>query len=106
MDQGHRECPHKGAEIRYTATQQGASSSRSLSRIAKVGPHGDLTFDELLDSSHIFGTPEECLAALSELRAVGIHDVICTMHFAGVLDHRQALDSMQLFATKVMPQLA
>ena len=74
--------------------------------IAKFGPHGDLTFDELFDSSYIFGTPEECLAALSELRAVGIQEVICNMNFAGVLDHRQVLDSMQLFATKVMPQLA
>jgi alkanesulfonate monooxygenase SsuD/methylene tetrahydromethanopterin reductase-like flavin-dependent oxidoreductase (luciferase family) len=74
--------------------------------IAKFGPHGDLTFDELFDSSYIFGTPEECLAALSELRAVGIEEVICNMNFAGVLDHRQVLDSMQLFAAKVMPQLA
>jgi alkanesulfonate monooxygenase SsuD/methylene tetrahydromethanopterin reductase-like flavin-dependent oxidoreductase (luciferase family) len=74
--------------------------------IAKSGPHGDLTFDELFDSSYIFGTPEECLAALSELRAVGIEEVICNMNFAGVLDHRQVLHSMQLFAAKVMPQLA
>jgi alkanesulfonate monooxygenase SsuD/methylene tetrahydromethanopterin reductase-like flavin-dependent oxidoreductase (luciferase family) len=74
--------------------------------IAKFGPHGDLTFDELFDSSYIFGTPGECLAALSELRAVGIEEVICNMNFAGVLDHRQVLDSMQLFASKVMPQLA
>jgi alkanesulfonate monooxygenase SsuD/methylene tetrahydromethanopterin reductase-like flavin-dependent oxidoreductase (luciferase family) len=73
--------------------------------IAKFGPHGDLTFDELFDSSYIFGTPEECLTALSELRAVGIEDVICNMNFAGVLEHRQVLHSMQLFATKVMPQL-
>ena len=30
----------------------------------------------------------------------------CNMNFAGVLDHRQVLHSMQLFATSVMPQLA
>ena len=74
--------------------------------IAKRGPQGDLPFDELFDSSYIFGTPEECLAALSELRAVGIEEVICNMNFAGVLDHRQVLHSMQLFAASVMPQLA
>jgi alkanesulfonate monooxygenase SsuD/methylene tetrahydromethanopterin reductase-like flavin-dependent oxidoreductase (luciferase family) len=74
--------------------------------IAKFGRHGDLTFDELFDSSYIFGTPEECLAALGELRAVGIEEVICNMNFAGVLDHRQVLHSMQLFAAKVMPRLA
>jgi hypothetical protein len=73
--------------------------------IAKLGPHGDLTFEELFDSSYIFGTPEECLAALSELRAVGIEEVICNMNFAGILDHRQVLHSMELFASKVMLQL-
>jgi hypothetical protein len=31
--------------------------------------------------------------------------VICNMNFAGVLDHRQVLHSMQLFAASVMPQL-
>jgi alkanesulfonate monooxygenase SsuD/methylene tetrahydromethanopterin reductase-like flavin-dependent oxidoreductase (luciferase family) len=74
--------------------------------IAKRGPQGDVPFDDLFDSSYIFGTPEECLAALSALRAVGIEEVICNMNFAGVLDHRQVLDSMQLFAASVMPQLA
>jgi alkanesulfonate monooxygenase SsuD/methylene tetrahydromethanopterin reductase-like flavin-dependent oxidoreductase (luciferase family) len=74
--------------------------------IAKFGPHGDLSFDELFDSSYIFGTPDECLGILSELRAMGIEEVICNMNFAGVLEHRQVLRSMDLFASKVMPQLA
>jgi alkanesulfonate monooxygenase SsuD/methylene tetrahydromethanopterin reductase-like flavin-dependent oxidoreductase (luciferase family) len=73
--------------------------------IAKSGPHGDLTVDALLDSSYIFGTPDECLASLRELRAVGIAEVVCNMNFAGVLEHRQVLHSMQLFASEVMPQL-
>jgi alkanesulfonate monooxygenase SsuD/methylene tetrahydromethanopterin reductase-like flavin-dependent oxidoreductase (luciferase family) len=60
----------------------------------------------LFDSSYIFGTPDECLAMLNELRAMGIQDVICNLNFAGVLEQRQVLDSMQLFAAKVMPQLA
>jgi hypothetical protein len=74
--------------------------------IAKVGPQGELTFDEVVDSSYIFGSPEERLATLSELRAMGIQEVICNMNFAGMLEHRQALRSMELFASKVMPQLA
>ena len=74
--------------------------------IAKSGPHGDLTFDELFDSSYIFGTPDECVARLGELHAMGLQEVICNMNFAGVLEHRQVLDSMQLFAANVMPQLA
>jgi alkanesulfonate monooxygenase SsuD/methylene tetrahydromethanopterin reductase-like flavin-dependent oxidoreductase (luciferase family) len=74
--------------------------------IAKVGPHGDLTFDELFDSSYIFGTPDKCVALLSELRAMGIQEVICNMNFAGVLEHHRVLHSMQLFATKVVPLLA
>jgi alkanesulfonate monooxygenase SsuD/methylene tetrahydromethanopterin reductase-like flavin-dependent oxidoreductase (luciferase family) len=74
--------------------------------IAKFGPHGDLSFDELFDSSYIFGTPDECLATLSELRAMGIPEVICNMNFAGVLDQRQVLRSMELFASQVMPRLA
>src|SRR6266511_3252490 len=74
--------------------------------IAKFGPQGELTFDELFDSSYIFGSPEECLATLSELRAMGIQGVICNMNFAGMLEHGQVLCSMELFASKVMPQLA
>jgi hypothetical protein len=31
---------------------------------------------------------KECLAALSELRAVGVEEAICNMNFAGVLEHR------------------
>lgn len=74
--------------------------------IAKVAPQGDLPFDQLFDSSFLFGTPEECVGMLSELRAVGIQEVICNMNFAGVLEQRQVLRSMELFASKVMSQLA
>jgi alkanesulfonate monooxygenase SsuD/methylene tetrahydromethanopterin reductase-like flavin-dependent oxidoreductase (luciferase family) len=73
--------------------------------MAKVGPHGDLSVDELFDSSYVFGTSDECLKILSELRAMGIQEVICNLNFAGVLEHRQVLRSMELFASKVMPQL-
>ena len=37
---------------------------------------------------------------------MGIEEVICNMNFAGVLEHRQVLGSMELFASKVMPRLA
>ena len=74
--------------------------------IAKVGPQGDLTFDELFDSSYLFGTPEECLARLEELRAMGIHEIVCNLNFAGMLEQRQALRSMELFAFKVMARLS
>ena len=39
--------------------------------IAKRGPQGDVPFDDLFDSSYIFGTPEECLAALSAVARRG-----------------------------------
>jgi len=74
--------------------------------IAKVGPQGDLPFEQLFDSSFLFGTPDECVGMLSELRATGVQEVICNMNFAGVLDQRQVLRSVELFATKVMPQVA
>jgi len=98
-DTGHvRQAAERCVAFHYTwAKQMG---------IAKSGAHGDLSFDELFDSSYIFGTPDECVVRLSELRAMGIQEVICNMNFAGVLEHRQVLDSMQLFAAKVMPQLA
>jgi hypothetical protein len=32
--------------------------------------------------------------------------VICNMNFGGMLEHGQVLRSMELFASKVMPQLA
>lgn len=69
--------------------------------IVKVGPYGDLTFDALFNSSYRFGTPEECLEMLEELQAMGIHEINCNLDFAGMLEHRRALRSMELFASKV-----
>ena len=49
----------------------------------------------------LFGTPEECLEMLEELQAMGLHEIICNLDFAGMLEHRRALRSMELFASKV-----
>jgi luciferase family oxidoreductase group 1 len=58
---------------------------------------------ELLDRYFVMGTPETCIARLTELReAMGIDHFNANFWF-GDLPQKQMLDSMKLFAEEVMP---
>ena len=48
---------------------------------------------------------QEGIEQLAAAEALGFHTLWFTEHRCA-LEHRQVLDSMQLFAAKVMPQLA
>jgi alkanesulfonate monooxygenase SsuD/methylene tetrahydromethanopterin reductase-like flavin-dependent oxidoreductase (luciferase family) len=62
------------------------------------------TFDDLRRNTAIFGTPDECVAAIQRLeRDVGLTYLMCNMAFGG-LEHGKVLRSMRLFAEEVMPR--
>jgi alkanesulfonate monooxygenase SsuD/methylene tetrahydromethanopterin reductase-like flavin-dependent oxidoreductase (luciferase family) len=52
------------------------------------------------DGPAIVGTPDECVARIRRLQALGIGYVIADMH---CIDRDAALESMRLFAGRVMP---
>jgi alkanesulfonate monooxygenase SsuD/methylene tetrahydromethanopterin reductase-like flavin-dependent oxidoreductase (luciferase family) len=52
------------------------------------------------DGPAIVGTPDECVARLRRLQALGVGYVIADMH---CVDDDAALESMRLFAARVMP---
>ena len=63
-------------------------------------------FDDLLARYFIMGTPQECIARLSELRdAMGMDHFNANFWF-GDLEEKQVLRSMELFANEVMPAFA
>ncbi len=57
------------------------------------------------DRSYLFGTPEECVAKLHQLEALGVSDVIVRMQWFD-LPHEVVLSSLDLFARHVLPELA
>jgi alkanesulfonate monooxygenase SsuD/methylene tetrahydromethanopterin reductase-like flavin-dependent oxidoreductase (luciferase family) len=50
----------------------------------------------------IFGTPESVAERIAGLRQSGVENLIFFVNYGGI-EHRKVLDSLELFATKVMP---
>jgi alkanesulfonate monooxygenase SsuD/methylene tetrahydromethanopterin reductase-like flavin-dependent oxidoreductase (luciferase family) len=50
----------------------------------------------------IFGTPESVAERIEALRHSGVENLIFFVNYGGI-EHRKVLDSLELFATKVMP---
>jgi hypothetical protein len=68
------------------------------------GPAG-LYFDFLAEEIAVFGDAEHCAARLLELGAVaGVEHVLCTFNLI-TLDHRHCVESMQRFASDVVPRV-
>lgn len=54
----------------------------------------------------IFGTPQECIEAIKTLQQSlpSLNHLVCRFKFPG-LDYKQSMESMKLFAEKVMPYI-
>ena len=52
----------------------------------------------------IIGTPEECLEKIIRYDEVGVDQLLCYVQF-GDLPHEKVMRSLELLATKVIPQL-
>jgi natural product biosynthesis luciferase-like monooxygenase protein len=66
-----------------------------------------LTYDKVSEVMGIFDTPDRCAERLAQLRQeFKMGRVICWFNPGGMVAHDHVLRSMDLFASKVMPQLA
>lgn len=52
------------------------------------------------DGAAIVGTPEECVARIRSLQALGVDYLVADLH---CIDRESALESMRLFASRVLP---
>jgi len=65
-------------------------------------------FDRYYETSGLFGTPEQCLAMVDRVRAIGVDEVCCLIDFGvepqQVLDHLPWLDRLRALASAVPDQ--
>lgn len=63
-----------------------------------------MTYDQVLDNIAIFGDPAYCIERLQWFKETfGMHQLICWFNTGGKIPHKQVMESMRLFAEKVMP---
>jgi hypothetical protein len=77
---------------------------------AKLEPIVDrmrrLTYEQVEDAVGVFGPPEACVDRLQALRSeLGMGRVIAWFNFGGLVPHEEVLRSMELFSSKVLPQV-
>ena len=59
-------------------------------------------YDAMAEHVALFGTPECVAERIEGLRHAGVENLIFFINYGGI-EHRKVLDSLELFATKVMP---
>ena len=59
-------------------------------------------YDAMWENVAIFGTPECVAERIEGLRQSGVENLIFFVNYGGI-EHRKVLDSLELFATQVMP---
>jgi alkanesulfonate monooxygenase SsuD/methylene tetrahydromethanopterin reductase-like flavin-dependent oxidoreductase (luciferase family) len=60
------------------------------------------SYDTMWDNVTLFGTPETVAERIAGLRNAGVEKLIFFINYGGI-ENRKVLDSLELFATKVMP---
>jgi len=95
----------QGPEIVFPPGYMSQSSMRGL-LMSGMKPYPELTYEELLNDGYaLVGSPETVTGRLRELHAeLGFGQVIGLFALGG-MTHRQVVNSMELFAAKVMPAL-
>jgi len=59
-------------------------------------------YDAMWEHVALFGTPEDVAERIAWLRHAGVENLIFFINYGGI-ENRKVLDSLELFATKVMP---
>jgi len=62
-------------------------------------------FKDRCEDVMLFGSPGHITERIGQLRDTGVENLILFVNFGGI-EHRKVLDSLELFAAEVMPQLA
>jgi alkanesulfonate monooxygenase SsuD/methylene tetrahydromethanopterin reductase-like flavin-dependent oxidoreductase (luciferase family) len=60
-------------------------------------------YDAMWDNVALFGTPERVAERVEWLQHAGVENLIFFVNYGGI-EHRKVLDSLELFATHVMPR--
>ncbi len=60
-------------------------------------------YQDMTDQVILFGSPEQVAQRVEELRQLGVESLILFVNFGGI-DSQKVKDSLELFATQVMPQ--
>jgi alkanesulfonate monooxygenase SsuD/methylene tetrahydromethanopterin reductase-like flavin-dependent oxidoreductase (luciferase family) len=59
-------------------------------------------YDTMWEQVVLFGTPDDVAERIAGLRHAGVENLIFFVNYGGI-EHQKVLDSLELFATKVMP---
>jgi alkanesulfonate monooxygenase SsuD/methylene tetrahydromethanopterin reductase-like flavin-dependent oxidoreductase (luciferase family) len=59
-------------------------------------------YEVMWENIALFGTPEVVAEHITSLRHAGVENLIFFVNYGGI-EHREVLDSLELFATQVMP---
>jgi alkanesulfonate monooxygenase SsuD/methylene tetrahydromethanopterin reductase-like flavin-dependent oxidoreductase (luciferase family) len=66
-----------------------------------------ITYDEVCNTFGVFGDPAYCIDRLQAFKEqFGINQLICWFNTGGQIPHDKVMQSMRLFADKVMPHLS
>jgi alkanesulfonate monooxygenase SsuD/methylene tetrahydromethanopterin reductase-like flavin-dependent oxidoreductase (luciferase family) len=92
-----------GARIEESARLEGA---RAIENRAERGQRlQNISYDEVLSSKIIVGTPQQVVDRLSELREkLGLSGILAEMNCGNRIPHQQVLTSLQLLCEEVIPK--
>jgi alkanesulfonate monooxygenase SsuD/methylene tetrahydromethanopterin reductase-like flavin-dependent oxidoreductase (luciferase family) len=92
-----------GQRIEESASLEGA---RAIENRAERGQRlQNITFDEVLRSKIIVGTPQQVVDRLGELREeLGLNGILAEMNCGNRIPHAQVLTSLQLLCEEVIPK--
>jgi alkanesulfonate monooxygenase SsuD/methylene tetrahydromethanopterin reductase-like flavin-dependent oxidoreductase (luciferase family) len=63
-----------------------------------------MTYAQVLDNIAIFGDPAYCIERIKWFKeTLGMNQLICWFNTGGKIPHKQVMESMRLFAERVMP---
>jgi len=88
----------------YLAQKYQAYASWGQDKVMPEKESFDIAYEQLAEDRFIVGSPEDCIEALQPWRDLGVEQLIFRSHWAG-LPVEDALDSIRLLASEVVPQL-
>ena len=72
---------------------------------SRYSPDARFDYNAMCDNVMLFGSPDHIAERVGRLRDSGAENLIFFVNFGGI-EHQKVLDSLELFAAKVMPQFA
>ena len=71
----------------------------------RYSPDARFDYGAMCDNVMLFGSPDHIAERIEALRGSGVENLIFFVNFGGI-EHQKVLDSLELFASEVMPQFA